>query len=554
MRQGDNMAPVLFLFLMSAFAKTLETVWKEEGIEVVTVQTVEEQDFLDGKGAIKSHTIEEYTSGSLTAFEILQCLYVDDGAFVFSTRNEMKKGLDLIFTHFARFGLEMHIGRGRTKSKTECVFFPPPRFFASSDSELALPTREREEWTEENAGAITETERKKREAEKARLERENKLYDELDETRDIEVADGFVSFTRHFKYLGSYISYNLRDDFDVDARIASATQSMGALKNVWDNPHMDLYSKYLLFCAIPMNLLLWGCETWSLRQVLLDKLEVFLHRNVRRILGISITQVKEEKIRNERVRTKFYEIPRVRNMIAARQMDFFGKLVQGPWERPAKRMITACCSNKRLQGRPHFHNKDALVKNLKLLFSQVNEVYIDDCGTVKNWIKEASHKEYWNQLVACLLDPTQEIPKYPAKFPRPRRSPRNHESTNGNNHRRGNFDSSPPPGGRDSNNAPPSPPRRRRVPPPRREQQQRRENQNRDYIPENVGNVLYDSLKILGLGLGASESEVKVKYRQLSRIYHPDKHDSEKTGISDNEASEFFKLINNAQAHLREVL
>lgn len=69
-----------------------------------------------------------------------------------------------------------------------------------------------------------------------------------------------------------------------------------------------------------------------------------------------------------------------------------------------------------------------------------------------------------------------------------------------------------------------------------------------------MGNVLYDSLKILGLGLGASESEVKVKYRQLSRIYHPDKHDSEKTGISDNEASEFFKLINNAQAHLREVL
>ena len=63
-----------------------------------------------------------------------------------------------------------------------------------------------------------------------------------------------------------------------------------------------------------------------------------------------------------------------------------------------------------------------------------------------------------------------------------------------------------------------------------------------------------DSLKVLGLGLGASEAEVKAKYRALSRIYHPDKHDPVKTGMSDVEASDFFKLINNAQSYLREVL
>jgi hypothetical protein len=32
-RQGDNMAPVLFLFLMSVFAETLEAEWQQEGIE-----------------------------------------------------------------------------------------------------------------------------------------------------------------------------------------------------------------------------------------------------------------------------------------------------------------------------------------------------------------------------------------------------------------------------------------------------------------------------------------------------------------------------------------
>ena len=73
------------------------------------------------------------------------------------------------------------------------------------------------------------------------------MYDRLDETKNFPVADGFVSFMQTFKYLGSHISYNLRDDDDITARIAAANASMGALKALWRNPHLDMYSKYLLF-------------------------------------------------------------------------------------------------------------------------------------------------------------------------------------------------------------------------------------------------------------------------------------------------------------------
>jgi hypothetical protein len=64
------------------------------------------------------------------------------------------------------------------------------------------------------------------------------------------------------------------------ARIAAANASMGALKEVWRNSHLHVYSKYLLFRAIPMNLLLWGAKTLSLQKSQLDKLEVFLHRSI----------------------------------------------------------------------------------------------------------------------------------------------------------------------------------------------------------------------------------------------------------------------------------
>ena len=60
------------------------------------------------------------------------------------------------------------------------------------------------------------------------------------------------------------------------------------------------------------------------------------------------------------------------------------------------------------------------------------------------------------------------------------------------------------------------------------------------------------SLTILGLGLGASEMEIKLHYRQLARKYHPDKNDPATTGLTAAEASDFFKLLNNANEYLKE--
>ena len=161
-------------------------------------------------------------------------------------------------------------------------------------------------------------------------EQDNTAYDNLDETAKFTVADGSVSFACTFHYLGSLINYSLRDNDDITTRIASATAAMGALKEIWRNPHLDIYNKYLLFRAIPMNLLLWGAETWSLRKSQLDQLEVFLHRSIQRILQILMTKVQEDRIWNKNIHKMFYSILCVRNMIAARQADFIGKMIRGP--------------------------------------------------------------------------------------------------------------------------------------------------------------------------------------------------------------------------------
>ena len=69
-----------------------------------------------------------------------------------------------------------------------------------------------------------------------------------------------------------------------------------------------------------------------------------------------------------------------------------------------------------------------------------------------------------------------------------------------------------------------------------------------------VGPSLEHSFKALGLGLGATKTKVKVQWHAVAQIYHPDKHDPARTGMTHAEASKYFKLINNAQAYLCEVL
>ncbi len=112
-----------------------------------------------------------------------------------------------------------------------------------------------------------------------------------------------------------------------------------------------------------------------------------------------MTRVKDEGLHNCRVKEMFYTIPCVQNMITASQMDFVGKMIRGPPDCPSRNMITACCNHKQRVGRPQTTGKNLMVNNLRLLFTDIPTVTIDRHGSLRSWIHEASHEQYWTQLV-----------------------------------------------------------------------------------------------------------------------------------------------------------
>ncbi len=221
-----------------------------------------------------------------------------------------------------------------------------------------------------------------------------------------------------------------------------------------------------------------------------------------------------------------------------------------------------------------------MVENLRLLFQDVNTVYIDRFGSLQDWINEANDEGYWKQLVKRLLHSDTPLPESPETWgPLPswharradggRRPPdrdaddddddEEDNSNDGNDdsryHREGHRNESRR---REQHQPPPSP----RSPPMHEQQPQSNPPNPAEYNPKRwlndenfciqVGRSMSQSLTILGLGFGASETEIRVHYRQLARKYHPDKNSPAITGLSASEASTFFQLLNNAHEYLKE--
>jgi hypothetical protein len=151
-RQGDNMAPVLFLFLMAAIGDLLDKIWEKESIQ--KVKLTRESDDKYRKGQIFRHNLKKCSkSNTLVTFCVNFTIYVDEKAVPFVSRQQLCKGLPLIQKLFTRLGMEMHIGSSeeqndngilvkKTKdSKTECVFFAPRPFSTTRDQRRNIRRR-----------------------------------------------------------------------------------------------------------------------------------------------------------------------------------------------------------------------------------------------------------------------------------------------------------------------------------------------------------------------------------------------------------------------------
>ncbi|MCP4744834.1 MAG: reverse transcriptase family protein, partial [Desulfobacteraceae bacterium] len=250
-KQGDNLAPALFLFAIQATIETMHRKWDSMNLSKPQLRYF--PNLADGY-------LNRRSQKKGTPLDHKDTFYADDAAFVFLTKNDLIKGTTFVRESFAQFGLEVHLGSRETnaKSKTEAMYFP-----SQSNFKKDIP------------------------------------QELIDGDFDLP-GNRFVSFTPQFKYLGTYLSQNLTEEYDIDARIASATKNFNALgRSIFRNRRISLDIRCQLYLAITVNILLWGCDSWALLTKQIDKLNSFHNRSMRQLCGYPMYQVKDYRIRTE---------------------------------------------------------------------------------------------------------------------------------------------------------------------------------------------------------------------------------------------------------------
>ena len=107
--------------------------------------------------------------------------------------------------------------------------------------------------------------------------------------------------------------------------------------------------------------------------------------------------VIDEKITNQSVRKRFFNIPTIRYQLAKQQLTFIGKVVNKSEDQIPTKLLTEWCDNKRKPGAPLQNNKKNLAQNICLIVPGAAKD-----GLLTTWLYLALGNGYWKHLIKQL--------------------------------------------------------------------------------------------------------------------------------------------------------
>jgi hypothetical protein len=355
-KQGDNIAPALFLFLMQGMAECLETKHMRDE-KKNPYYFKHPRSAMNGK--IKCQSNPTRTKGK--DFSFTHTLFVDDTAIVANSSHELLERGEELYHHFKKFGLRMHVGERDTEgnwkpSKSEAMFFP----------------------------------------------KKNTTY-KRPEPMTFSDQNHRLEYTDEFKYLGCILTPDLLDDTEIAKRVNQAKAQIANLSNFF-NSRASTWVKKLVFQSIPVNTLLFGCETWTLTDSNKKKISTVYHQGLRKVLGLRMNTV--EKHRNEHVRNKL-GVPHILYIVTKRQHDFLGKIADMHISNLQRQFLGAWIPKPRPIGAPKYTMRHTHTEALRSTLGE--EVITTPHANLAEWIKLTADRSAWKRLSTDWLNRQQRL-------------------------------------------------------------------------------------------------------------------------------------------------
>ena len=202
-KQGDILGPILFTFFLAAIMLT----WRAEFDRPLCLFRSNADFVMTGRRS----------DANGNDFPVADSEYADDTAVLFTSRADVVELTPLMVKHFARFGMGIHVGTERKASKSEVLFVAAPSHTYADPETL--------------------------------------------DDQDLSVIDlgggTFMPVVDKFRYLGSWITRNCRDNHDVIERIKAAGSAFGALRRcVFSSTSFSFRTKKIVYIALILSILL----------------------------------------------------------------------------------------------------------------------------------------------------------------------------------------------------------------------------------------------------------------------------------------------------------
>ncbi|XP_016299301.1 uncharacterized protein LOC107656114 [Sinocyclocheilus anshuiensis] len=146
------------------------------------------------------------------------------------------------------------------------------------------------------------------------------VFGQEDIEEELEIRGRSIENVTEFVYLGSLLTWDNDCSKEIKRRIARATGVMAGFKTIWNSKHIRTETKISIIRTCVMSVLLYACETWTLRKKDKDLLRAFEMKCYRRILHIHWHQ----KITNVEVQRRVGNTRNIVQLIMERKLSLFG--------------------------------------------------------------------------------------------------------------------------------------------------------------------------------------------------------------------------------------
>jgi hypothetical protein len=172
------------------------------------------------------------------------------------------------------------------------------------------------------------------------------------DTKVIEVGGEEIKRVTEFRYLGTWISDDGGDTYDIKDKINEATKRSGAIKKVMNNKKMPVKLRFKTLMTFVYPVVSQGCETWALNEGQCKALNIWWHKRLRACLGVNVLM----RIKIKRI-LQIFGTEELSTYLRKRRAGYLGHIVRYPEQRHVRKLIFATIDGKRNKGRRSSWNR-----------------------------------------------------------------------------------------------------------------------------------------------------------------------------------------------------